>query len=96
MTNNTGTFLAGMLIGGVSGAAAALLMAPRSGEETRSQIAEKTTDIADQAVERVNGVKQRAQTQAKATVDDLAERTSGVLRSASKQIEQLEKEIAKS
>ena len=36
-----GAFLAGVLAGGLVGAATALLMAPQSGEETRAIIQEK-------------------------------------------------------
>ena len=36
-----GAFLAGFLVGGLIGAATALLMAPQSGEETRTLIQEK-------------------------------------------------------
>lgn len=39
--SDTGAFLAGFVIGGLVGAAAALIMAPQSGEETRARIAER-------------------------------------------------------
>ena len=40
--NEFGSFLSGFLVGGLVGAAVALLMAPQSGEETRTLIGEKT------------------------------------------------------
>jgi gas vesicle protein len=40
-------FLAGAIIGGVVGAAAALLMAPKSGEELREDIADKVQEISE-------------------------------------------------
>lgn len=36
-----GAFLAGFVLGGLAGAAAALIMAPQSGEDTRAQIVAK-------------------------------------------------------
>ena len=47
--NSIGAFLAGILIGGLVGAAAALLLAPQSGEETREQIREKSIELRDRA-----------------------------------------------
>ena len=38
-----GAFFSGFLIGGLVGAAVALLMAPQSGEETRTLIRDKVT-----------------------------------------------------
>ena len=42
--NNTAGVLIGMLIGGLAGAAAALLMVPQSGKDTRRQIQEKSIE----------------------------------------------------
>ena len=36
---------AGLIIGGLVGAALAILMAPQSGEETRAQLREKSYDL---------------------------------------------------
>jgi gas vesicle protein len=47
--NEFGTFVAGMLIGGLAGAVAALLLAPQSGEMTRAQIKEKSIELRDKA-----------------------------------------------
>jgi gas vesicle protein len=44
-------FLAGFVIGGLVGAATALLMAPQSGEETRTIIREKSIELKDKAGE---------------------------------------------
>jgi len=40
-----GAFFAGFLVGGLVGAAAALLLAPQSGEETREQIRQKGIEL---------------------------------------------------
>ena len=39
---STGKFIAGFVIGGVVGAVAGILLAPRSGEETREMIKESS------------------------------------------------------
>jgi gas vesicle protein len=42
-------FLAGFILGGLSGAVAALLFAPQSGEETRTLIKTKSIELRDKA-----------------------------------------------
>ena len=44
----------GMLIGGLVGAGVALLMAPRSGEETRAEIRNKAIEYRDRTLDAVN------------------------------------------
>ena len=54
MSNNNddfGTFLAGFVLGGLVGAAVAMLMAPQSGEETRTLIKDKSIELKDRAAE---------------------------------------------
>lgn len=46
-----GSYFAGFLMGGLIGAAVALLMAPASGEETRKMIREKGIELRDRTVE---------------------------------------------
>lgn len=46
-----GSYFAGFLMGGLIGAAVALLMAPASGEETRKLIREKGIELRDRTVE---------------------------------------------
>ncbi|MCE9644683.1 MAG: YtxH domain-containing protein [Chloroflexi bacterium] len=48
--SNVVGILAGLLIGGLAGAITMLLMAPRSGEDTRSQIQEKGIELRDRTV----------------------------------------------
>lgn len=56
-----GTFLAGFLMGGLVGAAVALLMAPQSGEETRTIIREKSIELKDKATETAEEARHRAE-----------------------------------
>jgi gas vesicle protein len=56
-------FFAGLVIGGLVGAALALLLAPQSGEETRAQIRDKSLEFKDRAEEGVLEARQRAEKQ---------------------------------
>jgi gas vesicle protein len=46
--SDIGAFLAGFVVGGLVGAAAALLLAPQSGEETRTLIRDKSIELKGQ------------------------------------------------
>jgi gas vesicle protein len=48
-----GAFLIGFIIGGLTGAAISLLMAPQSGEETRGYLKERAIELKDKAQEGV-------------------------------------------
>lgn len=58
--NEFGAFLSGLLIGGLVGAAAALLMAPQSGEETREQIKQRGIELRDRADEEIKHFRAQA------------------------------------
>lgn len=49
-----GMFLIGFVVGGVAGAVAALLLAPQSGEETRTLIKDKSIELRDMATEQAD------------------------------------------
>lgn len=59
--NEIGAFLAGFVIGGLVGAAVALVTAPQSGEETRLQIRTRGIELRDLAVETAEETRQRAE-----------------------------------
>ncbi len=59
--NDFGTFLVGFVIGGLVGAAVALLMAPQTGEETRAAIMEKSIELKDKAVVSAEEARSRAE-----------------------------------
>lgn len=59
-----GAFLAGILIGGLVGAATALLLAPKTGEETRELIKEKSIELKDRTSERAGEIAQKTKTRA--------------------------------
>ncbi len=56
-----GAFLVGFIVGGLSGAVAALLFAPQSGEETRALIKDKSIELRDQASQSAEEVLARAE-----------------------------------
>ena len=58
------SFVIGFLIGAVAGVAAALLMAPQSGKETRDVIGKKSVELKDEATKQA----QRLTTDAKSQV----------------------------
>ena len=59
-THSTRSMLAGLLIGGLAGAAAMLLFAPQSGEQTRTQIREKGILLRDQTTAAVKNALEQA------------------------------------
>jgi gas vesicle protein len=56
-----GSLLTGFLIGGAIGVAAAFLMAPQSGEETRAQIRDKTDELKERAKTTLDETRNRAE-----------------------------------
>ena len=56
-----GAFFVGLVVGGLVGAAAALLLAPQSGEETRTLIRDKSIELKDRAVEYGQDARLRAE-----------------------------------
>ncbi len=57
-----GAFLAGFVIGGLVGAATALILAPRSGEEMRAQISARSHHLRQAGEERFQRVRETAVT----------------------------------
>ncbi|MEZ0487091.1 YtxH domain-containing protein [Fibrella aquatica] len=78
-------YLAGVVTGLLGGLAIGLLFAPRSGKDTREQIADSVSDKADKAKDRWNKVK----SQAKDSYDDLKSNVSHVADEAQDKAEQL-------
>ena len=55
-----GSFLIGFVVGGVAGAVAALLLAPQSGEETRTLIRDKSIELRDMAAQQADVIATKA------------------------------------
>jgi gas vesicle protein len=62
--NATGSFLSGILLGGVIGAVTMLLFAPRSGEETRAEIRDRAIELRDRTTETVKDTVTQAKSKA--------------------------------
>lgn len=70
-----GMFAIGFLVGGLTAAIVALLFAPKSGEETRTLIKEKSIELRDQAQQTAQEAMARAEAiaaDARARADELA------------------------
>jgi gas vesicle protein len=70
-----GAFLVGFLVGGLTGAVAALLLAPQSGTDTRSLIREKAIELKDKTAASLDDAYAQAEAaaaEARARFDDLA------------------------
>lgn len=63
-----GAFLVGFIVGGLTGAVAALLLAPQSGEETRTIIKERAIELKDKASESLGEVYSQAEAAANEAV----------------------------
>jgi gas vesicle protein len=86
-----GAFLVGFIVGGLTGAVVALLMAPQSGEETRALIRDKSIELRDRAqhtaedaIARAEKVATEARTRADELAHDLRDRGRSVLDAARK------------
>ncbi|MEZ4592279.1 MAG: YtxH domain-containing protein [Chloroflexota bacterium] len=68
-SNDLGAFLAGFVIGGLVGAATAIILAPQSGQETRSQLANKSNELLQTGSSRVQQVRETAGTYSQEYLD---------------------------
>lgn len=74
-----GAFLVGFIVGGLSGAVAALLLAPQSGEETRAVIKERSIELRDKAAEEAEAAWKRAEAAALEARDKAEELSKQVM-----------------
>jgi gas vesicle protein len=71
--NQSGGFLAGLLIGGLAGAGAMLLLAPQSGKTTRAKIQQESLELRGQLVKTVEDAAAQAGGKARQITDDVFE-----------------------
>lgn len=57
---SAGKFIAGFVVGGAIGAIAGILLAPKSGEETRKMIADSAQDLVKRADETAKQIQSKA------------------------------------
>jgi gas vesicle protein len=70
---NSWGFLTGLLVGGLAGAGAMLLLAPQSGKKTRAQIQQRSIELRDQTVKTVEGAAAQVRGKARQITDDVRE-----------------------
>jgi len=94
--NDFVTFFAGMIIGGLVGAAAAMLLAPQSGEDTRAMLRDKSIELKDKAVDVGQDVQLRAEKALETTrvqledvINELKSRTDELAKVISKETAKL-------
>ena len=58
-SDNSGAFLAGFVLGGLVGAAAALLMTPESGEKTRIRLQQRSIELKTRLDDLSGGLQER-------------------------------------
>ena len=73
------SFLVGLLVGGLAGVVATLLLAPQSGKKTRAQIRHTSTEVRDQTVKSVEGVVAQARGKARQITDDVHEQAGELI-----------------
>jgi gas vesicle protein len=83
--NDFGSFFAGFVIGGLVGAAMALMLAPQSGEETRRVIQDRSIELRDKAVE----TSQEAIARAEKTMEETRIKTNQSLEELRGRIDEL-------
>lgn len=73
-----GSFLAGVMLGGLIGAGTMLLLAPQSGEKTRTQIQLKGTELREQATEAVETGMSKTRAKAHQLTEDVYEKAKEI------------------
>jgi gas vesicle protein len=70
--------LSGLIVGGLVGAAAMLLYAPKSGQETRAEIRQKTAELRDRTTETVKDTVSQVKSKAYQIKDDVVGKAEGL------------------
>ena len=76
--NQVGNFLAGFLLGGLSGAVTMLLLAPQSGKKTRTNLQRKGIEVRDQMVKSVEDATAQVRSKAREVTHDVQEQAEDV------------------
>ena len=85
-----GGFFTGLLMGGLIGATAGLLLAPKSGELLRAQIRDKSMEVRDQVTHTAEDARQRTET----LVADTKTKAETLLEKTKSQAEDLQRRSA--
>lgn len=88
----TKSVLAGLLIGGLAGAAAMLLFAPQSGKQTRAQIRDKSIQLREKTTAGVRNALEQARVETKGMTAGVREKAGRLKRlGQDKLVEQLDR-----
>jgi gas vesicle protein len=97
-----GSFLVGFVIGGLTGAAVALLLTPQSGEETRTMIKEKAVDTYEDVADKAEAFTADAKVkvgelakEAKATAGELTSKGQVVLEQQKAKVTEIARKVRK-
>ena len=101
-----GEFLAGLILGGLTGAAVGLLLAPQTGEETQAQLREKGIELKERVAELSEEARKKAeqwQEEGRAAIEKqkahdgeaIEEGKKAATKKKKELVEQLEKESGK-
>ncbi len=87
-SNEGASFVAGFIIGGLVGAAGALVLAPQSGEQTRAQIRDRGIELKGRAED----LSQQARERADAIIADARKRGEEIIAEARQRAEVSERD----
>jgi gas vesicle protein len=90
MSEKNGDLLKGLIIGGLVGAVLGILYAPKSGKETREDIARKTEDLVEKAKEEY----EKAVTKSKLAYESAIKHLQDLESSAKEKVEEVESKVA--
>jgi gas vesicle protein len=85
-----GAFFAGLMVGGLIGAAVALLTAPQSGEDTRTLLRDRGIELKDKAVE----VGQDVQTRTSKALEDTVARLDATVADLRVRVDEVSRSIS--
>jgi len=90
--NHPGSFLAGVLFGGLIGAGVTLLLAPQSGKQTRTQIQQKSIELRNQASDSLDDAVAQARVKARQITSDISDKAEELqLRGQEMVVEQMDR-----
>ncbi len=87
MSSNSDNTVMAFVLGAAAGGLAALLLAPRSGEETRRQLRETATDLQEKGEEKVREVSAEARDRASDVGGTVKEQVHDVTETAQSQLD---------
>lgn len=90
MSERSGDFIKGLVIGGLIGAALGILYAPKSGKETREDIAQKAEELVDKAKEEY----EKAVEKSKMAYESAIKRLKALEISAKEKVEEVEGKVS--